>query len=143
MSEAYSFERRGRSKLTAIVVIGIYVVLACAYVALDISLWFVGITAVFTLPALWDLKADTRSGLTLSKSGVSWFHGKNSATIERSEIKRFRVDLRMDRSVKLSVELQSGRRIRLPQPSTPPLKDLERELTNYDYPFRKNPFALL
>jgi len=143
MTDVYSFERRGRTKLAAMVVSGIYAFLALAFFVLEISLWISGIAFLLTLPALWDMIADTRSGFSLSEDGVTWFHGKNSATIERSEIKLFKVDLRMDRSVKLSVELHSGRKIRLPQPSTPPLKDLERELANYGFPFRKNPFALL
>lgn len=143
MSQDYSFERRGRSAQAAVVVIGVYALLGVALIVLDLSLWIAGGVVVFTLPAIWDLKSNTRSGLTLTETGVSWFHGKRSATIERPDIKQFRIDLRMDRSVKLSVELVSGRKIRLPQPATPPLKDLERELTDRGFPYRKNPFALL
>ena len=143
MIQDFTFERRGRSSAAALIIAGVYIVLIVAMLFLNVSIWIVGIVFVFTLPAIWDLTKDTRSGMFLSENDISWFHGKNSATIELSEIERFRIDLRMDRSVKLSVELKSGRKIRLPQPSTPPLKDLERELTLRELAFRKNPFALL
>ena len=140
MTQDFTFERRGRTSTAAFVIAGLYIVLIAAMLLLNVSAWIVGIVFLFTIPAVWDLANDTRSGLTLSENDISWFHGKNSATIELAEIKRFRIDLRMDRSVKFIAELKSGRKIRLPQPSTPPLSDLERELTLRELPFRKNPF---
>ncbi len=143
MTEPYTYERRGRSMITAIVLAVIYALLAIGLVFLSLSQWIVGIVFIFSLPAFWDMLSDVRSGMTINDQEVSWFHGKTSASIPRTDIKLFKIDLRMDRSVKLTIGLENGRKIRVAQPATPPLKHLEEILPEAGIPFRKNPISLL
>ena len=143
MTDPFSYERRGRSIVTAILLAVIYAILAIGMIFLSLSQWLVGIVFVFSLPALWDLISDVRSGMSITAQDVSWYHGKNSTTIPLADIKQFRIDLRMDRSVKLTIELENGRKIRVAQPATPPLAELETTLPKAGIPFRKNPFSLL
>ena len=143
MTEAYTYERRGRTITTAIVLALIYLILALGMVLLNLSQWIVAIAFVFTLPAFYDLISDVRSGMAISDQEISWFHSKTSAAIPTADIKRLRIDLRMDRSVKLTIELENGRKVRVAQPATPPLKELEAVLPKAGIEFRKNPFSLL
>lgn len=143
MSDPYVYERRGRTALTAIVVALVYIFLAVGLVYLNLSQWLVLIGFVLTLPAFFDLISDVQSGMTISSDEVSWFHGKKTAAIPLADARRFRIDLRMDRSVKLSIELENGRKIRVAQPATPPLKELEDILSKMGIEYRKNPFSLL
>lgn len=143
MSVTYKFERRGRTTTTAVTLAAVYTLLAAALFFLQMSQWVILAGFVFTIPALWDLIADPKSGFSIDEDGVHWFHGKNSATIDPNEIELFKIDLRMDRSVKLTLNMKNGRRIRVTQPSIPPLNDLESVLEQAGYAHRKNPFSLL
>ena len=127
-AEPYSYTRQGRSPTTLRVVLGIWAVLIAAIVLVDAAPWLMGLIALFTLPAVWDLWRNPASGLTLDQTGLRWFTGKRSGALDWSEIDRIRLDTRLDLSVRASAVLQSGRKIRLPYEFTPPHERLEAEL---------------
>ncbi|MDG2341012.1 MAG: hypothetical protein P8L32_07450, partial [Paracoccaceae bacterium] len=75
MSINYKFERRGRTTTTAITLAAVYALLAGALFFLQMSQWVILGGFVFTIPALWDLIADPKSGFSIDEDGVHWFHG--------------------------------------------------------------------
>lgn len=143
MSRSFSFTRAGRTQATGIVLAVVYVALVAALIFLSVTFWIIAGLFLFTVPAIWDLVKNPKSGMEITDAAISWEHGKNSATIQKPEIERIRVDLRLDRSVKLTLIMKTGRKIRVTQPSIPPLAQLEQALQDHGYAYQKNPFSLL
>ena len=72
------------------------------------------IVALFTLPALWDLTTNPIASLSLSPQALVWQRGKDKVTIPLDTIDHIRLDTRLDLSVRATVKLRSGQRLRIP-----------------------------
>ncbi|WP_264213039.1 hypothetical protein [Leisingera thetidis] len=116
----YSFARRGRSAAALLASGGWLAALLVLWLVLDAALWLVILLALPVLPALLDLARNPLSGLTISGKRVEWFSGGLTGTADLGEIDRVRFDTRWDFSVRATLILRSGKRIRLPQEATPP-----------------------
>lgn len=128
----FAFERSGRSYGGAVVVIVVWIALAAAWIWLEAATWIILLIALFTLPAVIDILRNPVSGLQLSADALSWYSGRRSAEVALNEIEHVRLDTRLDFSVRASVVLQTGRRIRLPFESTPPHQAFEDALVARD-----------
>lgn len=124
----FTYKRQGRSTATAAVVIAIWITLIAAYVFLDAALWVLAVFALFTLPAVVDFARDPESGMVLTERHLRWYSGARAAEIDVSEIERIRMDTRLDFSVRVTVILENGRKIRVPFESTPAHVQLEAAL---------------
>lgn len=124
----YSYTRHNRSPQVIAILLSVYSALAVLFIAFDAVWWLIGLLALFTLPALWDFAQNTRSGLRLDQDGLRWFSGRREAGVRLSEIDHVRLDTRWDFSVRMSLVLTSEKRIRLPDESTPPHRELESRL---------------
>lgn len=128
MSAAFTYQRQGRDRRTALVVIGIWTVLVSAWALIDMAWWLVLLLAAFTLPALWDHYANPLSGLVLDDNRIAWFSGKRRADVALEEIDHVRLDTRLDFSVRATLVLRTGAKIRLPFEATPPHEAFEEAL---------------
>ena len=137
------FERQGRSKSTVIVLAALYVIYLWLWMALSIAPFIMALGIIVTVPALVDLVLNPSSGLRLDHDTLDWHHSKRNVSIPRHQIKQMHIHLRMDRSIKLVTELENGKKIRVMQPATPPLRDLEDGFTRLNMPFQKHPFSLI
>ncbi|AHD01371.1 hypothetical protein [Leisingera methylohalidivorans] len=116
----YSFSRRGRSP-AAMLATGVWLaVLLLLWLLLDAAVLLVILLALPVVPALLDLIRNPLSGLMLSGNRIEWFTGGLTGKAELGEIDRVRFDTRWDFSVRATLILRSGKRIRLPQEATPP-----------------------
>jgi hypothetical protein len=109
-------------------VVGIWTALAAAIVVFGAALWLMALLAFGTLPALWDLWRNPMAGLTLDDAVLRWFSGKRHAEVAFPEIDLVRFDTRLDFSVRATVILRTGRKLRLPFEATPPHLDFEAAL---------------
>ena len=121
----YHFERQGRSARSVAVLAGVYAALAVLAIRFDAAWWVVGLMALATLPALLDIARASRAGMSLDHTTLRWFSGPRQAEARLADIRHIRMDTRWDFSVRVSVVLPSGRRIRLPDESTPHHRTLE------------------
>ncbi len=140
---ALTYERQGRSQTTAFILAAMYAVLAWLWYALSISPVVLGLLILATLPAIFDLIKNPTSEFFLDGENLSWRHGRRNVSIPRHEIERLHIHLRMDRSIKLIVQMKNDRKIRVMQPAIPPLAVLEGGLEEQEMPFQKHPFSLL
>lgn len=143
MTQHYVYQTRGRNPRTALTVAGVWCLLAVLYIRFDAAPWVLAIVAAFTLPALWDLLRNPPAGLEMNDTTLLWFSGARDAQIPWSEIKLVRLDTRLDLSVRATVVLTSGRRVRAPFEATPPADTLEFELKARDIPVERHHFSLL
>mgnify|MGYP000135286004 CR=1 FL=1 len=124
----YSFSRRGRSPAAMLATGGWLAVLLVLWLLLDAAIWLVILLALPALPALLDLVRNPLAGLRISGIHIEWFSGGLTGAAEISEIDRVRFDTRWDFSVRATLILRSGKRIRLPQEATPPHGEIDAEL---------------
>ena len=139
----FEFARTARTRTTALVVGGIWVLVLVAIVTLNASPVLMALVILFTAPALYDLISNRASGMRLDAEGLHWFTGKRTGDITWEKIDHLRLDTRLDFSVRLSAILTSGRRIRLPMEVIPKADILENALTEREITFRRHHFSLL
>lgn len=134
---------RGRSLRTALVLALVWAGLIGMRLGLEAALWIVLGLALFTLPALWDLASDRRSGLRLDAEALAWWSGARRGHVPLTQIQAVRFDRRLDLSMRVSVVLQDARRIRLPQEALPEIERLEAALRSVGVATERHPFSLL
>jgi len=140
---AYTYHRHARSWTTLLLSPVIWATLGAAWLWLDASSWIVGLLGLFTLPALWEVFSNPASGLTLDQNSLSWFTGKRDAKIALAQIDRVRLDTRLDMSVRATVILRTGRKIKLPFEATPPHRSLEAALQARGVATERHHFTLI
>ncbi|MBY6141710.1 hypothetical protein KUV26_19890 [Leisingera daeponensis] len=126
-AEDYSFSRRGRSTAAVLATGGWLAAVLVLWLALDAAVWLVVILALPVLPAVADLIRNPLSGLKISQDKVEWFTGKLTGKAALDEIERVRFDTRWDFSVRATLILRNGKRIRLPQEATPLYAEADAE----------------
>ncbi|MEO9631931.1 MAG: hypothetical protein ABJG14_16000 [Sulfitobacter sp.] len=102
-----------------------------------------GLLGLFTLPALWEIFTNPVSGLTLDDDTLTWITGKRDAKIALVQIDRVRLDTRLDMSVRATVILKTGRKIKLPFEATPPHRALETALQTRGITTERHHFTLI
>lgn len=125
----YAFDRRGRNRSTLVVLIAVWALLLSAWLWLEAATWLMPLLALPTLPALWEVIANPAAGLRLTDSHLRWFSGRRDAEVALAQIDHIRLDTRLDLSVRATVVLRTGRKLRLPFEATPPHRSFEDALT--------------
>lgn len=148
MSEAirdpvFTYRRAGRSRRGMVVLAAVWAVLLYLLIGLQAAPAVVAVLALFTLPALWDLIRNPLAGVDLDATRLRWFTGPRDAIIALSEVDHIRLDTRLDFSVRASVVLPSGRKIRIPFEATPPHETLETALATQGVTVKRFHFQLL
>ncbi|WP_299293401.1 hypothetical protein [uncultured Tateyamaria sp.] len=139
----YRYESTGRNRGTVFALGLVWAGIVTAVIAFDAALWLMGLFALCTLPAIYDVAAARRSGVALASSGLSWFAGRRTGDITWERISHMRLDTRLDFSVRASAVLTSGKRIRLPLECTPPADTFEQVLTDRGITVQRHHFSLL
>ncbi|MEW2917717.1 hypothetical protein AB1A64_11655 [Ruegeria sp. ANG10] len=124
----FTFKRHNRTPRAVVILMCVYAGLIALVILFDAAWWLVGLLSLPTLPALWDIAHGTSAGLTLDHGAIRWFSGNREAEVALADIDHVRLDTRWDFSVRTSLVLASGKRIRLPDEATPPHKTLETVL---------------
>ena len=128
MDAAFEYARRGRSPRMVGIVLAIYSALLALILLFDAAPWLMGLLALVTVPALWDLWADPRAGLALDSQTLRWHSGRRQGHLQFDEIDHMRFDTRWDLSVRVSAVLHNEKRVRLPYECLPPHRALESAL---------------
>jgi hypothetical protein len=143
MMTPFQYRRSARNPVTALIVGAIWCALWAAWFWLEAAGWLMLVLGLFTLPALYDLIANPVAGLTLDKTRLAWFSARRHAEVTLDEIDHIRLDTRLDFSVRATVILHSGRKIRLPFESTPPHFAFESALEQHGLTSKRFHFQLL
>ncbi|MDG1171038.1 MAG: hypothetical protein P8N14_17745 [Sulfitobacter sp.] len=143
MPDAFTYRAQGRSLRGGLVVGGIWLALAGLWLGLQANPWIMGFVALFTLPACWDLIRNPACGLTLNADQISWFSGRHHGQVALAQIDQVRLDTRLDMSVRTTLVLHSGAKIRLPFEATPPHRQFEDALNAKGLKTRRTHFQLM
>ena len=143
MTEAFTFVRRGRTPRTILLLAAIWAALALAWLRLEASPLILGFLALFTLPALWDVWRDPESRLRLTETHLGWTAGTQKIEVPLRDIDHVRMDTRLDLSVRTTLVLKTGARLRLPFAATPPHRAFEEALDAHGITTRRTHFQLM
>jgi len=126
-----------------LVVAAVWAALAGLWLVLDAALWVLALPALATLPALWEFLADTRAGLVLGPDAIRWHSGRTGREVVFGQIDKVRFDTRLDFSVRVTLILRNGKRVRIPYHCLPPHKRLETELQARGLVTERHHFSLI
>lgn len=143
MTEVFEHHASGRNQRTLVVLICVYAAIIAAYIVLDAAWWILGVGSLATLPAIWDIYTDRKSGVRLTDTSLEWWSGRGSATVNLSEIDHMRFDTRLDFSIRVSAVLPDRKRIRLPYDALPPHKVFEHACREHGLRTERHHFSLL
>ena len=142
-ADTFRFRKEGRSPSALYTVVGIWFILIALVILVEAAPWLMIAIGLFTLPAIWDLYKNPQSGLDFTHDDLRWFTGRREGSVPWEEIDRFRLDTRLDFSVRASAVLQSGKKIRLPYECTPPHRLLEAVLNARGIRTERHHFSLI
>ena len=125
----FSYRRQGRSLTAAAAAAAWAALLLLLGFGMQAAPWLVILLALPLLPVLWDLWRNPAAGLMLDNSTLSWFTSGQQGKAELAGIDKVRFDTRWDFSVRATLVLDSGRKLRRPQACLPPHRELEAELS--------------
>lgn len=143
MTLPYTYQATPRRPATALWVAAIWTVLALAWIYLEAAVWIVLLLAAFTLPALYDLVRNPAARFSLDRGHIRWHTTRSEADIAVKSIDHLRLDTRLDMSVRVSVVLASGRKLRVPVPATPPHRDVEAAAHEAGLKVMRHHFSLI
>lgn len=137
----YSYESQGRTpKSIAALVAMVFILIGLDYIGT--VWWIIVIVAMITLPAAIDVFVNATARLELNDSQLFWKNRSQEVTIPLHEIEKIRFDGRMDMSVRVSVVLNDGRKLRMPYDAMPPHKELEAALQARDVRTERHAFTV-
>jgi hypothetical protein len=137
-----SFTYTARSPAALVTVIAIWAALFAAWIWLDAAPWVLAIFGAFTLPAVFDLAANPSAGAELTDDTLSWHAGRATAEVALDRIQMVRLDTRLDFSVRATLVLTSGHKIKMPFQSTPPHVAFEQALIAAGLKVERHHFSL-
>ena len=143
MNAPLTYTRQGRSPRAGMAILTIWLGLVLVWLGLQAAWWIVGFLALFTLPACWEFASNPPSGLTLDEVAIRWHSGKRHAEVALDEIDLVRLDTRLDFSVRATLVLTDGNKIRLPFEATPPHQELEDALNARNIKTQRHHFQLM
>lgn len=138
----YHFRRQGRSIGLVLALAAWLMLLAVLALFVQASPWLIALLALPTLPGLYELARNPESGLDLTKNELRWFSGSLHGAVPLERIARLRLDTRLDLSVRATLILTTGEKLRLPQPAMPPVDALMQACDDHDIAHERHHFSL-
>ncbi|MCL6284024.1 hypothetical protein M3P21_10825 [Ruegeria sp. 2012CJ41-6] len=140
--EAFQYHHRSRSWRALIILGAVYALLLVGLITIDLVWWIAALAVLCTLPAVYEFLTDRRAGLSLTAQELRWFTGTLSRDMALGDIKTVRFDTRWDLSVRVTLILQSDRKLRLPHECLPPHRDFEARLKHAGLHVERHHFAI-
>lgn len=142
MTLPYRHQSQGRSLRTALAVAAALALLVGLYLVGTI-LWLLAVLLLFVVPAILDLLRNPTSRFELTNTTLTWETSRLSASLPVSRIAKARFDTRWDFSVRVTLILDDGKKLRIPQEAMPPHKTLEDAFKACGVPVERHHFRVI
>ena len=139
----FTYRAIGRNWTTLIVTLSVWVVLAFLLLRVEMAPWLAMIVFLFTLPAVYDLISARASGIIVNRNQIAWYAGKRDNSAAASLIDHIKLDTRLDLSVRCTLVLSSGQKIKVPFEACPNHRALETQLHAHGYTTRRQHFGFV
>ncbi|MCW8843509.1 MAG: hypothetical protein OQK00_08855 [Rhodobacteraceae bacterium] len=135
-------QTQGRSLRTALAVLAALLVLFGLYLV-GTLVWLLAVFALFVVPAAFDLLHNPQGRFEMTDTALSWETPRLSASVPLARIAKARFDTRWDFSVRVTLILHDGTKLRLPQAVMPPHKPLEEAFKACGVPVERHHFRVI
>ncbi len=105
--------------------------------------WLAMIAFLFTLPAVYDLISARASGIKVNGDQIAWYAGKRNNSVAANLIDHIKLDTRLDLSVRCTLVLSSGQKVKVPFEACPKHRALEAQLHAHGYTTRRQHFGFV
>ncbi len=135
--------RIGRAPRNIAVLALVWAVLLAMLAILGAAIWIVMFLWLFTLPLAWEVWRNPESRLVLDAHSLEWQGILGGDSVPLTMIEKVRFDRRLDMSMRVTLVLKDGRKLRLPHDVLPPPERLEAALQTQGIATERNPFSLM
>ena len=139
----WSFQRNGRSRRAVIGLILFVSLLLALRIWIHAAYGVLIALSLFALPLVWDVLRNPVSGMDITENDLLWYSGRACGAVALKEIAHVRFDTRLDFSVRVTIVLHSGRKVRVIQAATPTPDDLEKTLVRFGVATQHHHFNLM
>lgn len=142
MTQSLSYRHHGRNRRTfgALAVATIVLFLLHSVGAMT---WILVLLSLFAAPALVDVILNPISTLDLSDGILRWKSATQTADVPIDQIRSARFDTRLDVSIRVTLTMVNGSKVRIPNDVLPSHKILEAALKDYDIPVERHHFRVI
>lgn len=124
MAEALRYENHGRNPRT-FGALAVALLLLGGLYAVGTMTWVLVLLSLFAIPALFDLLLNPVATFEMTDDVLRWKSPTQSAELGVNKIREARFDTRLDVSIRVSLTLVDGSKLRIPQDVLPPHNRLE------------------
>jgi len=142
-AKEFTYRAIGRNWTTLIVTLSVWVVLAFLSLRVEMAPWLAMIVFLFTLPAVYDLISARASGIKVNGDQIAWYAGKRNNSVAANLIDHIKLDTRLDLSVRCTLVLSSGLKVKVPLEACPKHRALEAQLHAHGYTTRRQHFGFV
>ena len=139
----FTYRTTGRNWTTLIVTLSVWVVLAFLLLKVEMAPWLAMAVFLFTLPAVYDLISARASGIQVNGEQIKWYAGSCDNGVAANLIDHINLDTRWDLSVRCTLVLSSGQKIKVPFESCPNHRKLETQFNAHGYTTRRQHFGFV
>lgn len=137
------FQRPARTRRNVIIVGAVVAGLVLARLGLDAAWPFIVLGALLVAPAAWDIAAGRVAELVLHPEALTWRTAGQTGEVRYADITKVSLDTRLDLSVRMTLFLRGGARLKLPPECTPPKADAAAALEARGLTVEQSAFALI
>ncbi|MCM2560810.1 hypothetical protein M8756_02895 [Lutimaribacter sp. EGI FJ00015] len=138
-----AYHRTGRARRNVVALALVWAGLLGMVLLFGAAAWIVLFLWLFSLPLAWEVWRNPESRLTLDSDTLAWHGMMGRDAVPLSLIDKVRFDRRLDLSMRVTLVLEDGRKIRLPHDVLPPPERLEAAFQAHRIATERNPFSLL
>lgn len=142
MPEPLTFTHHGRNRRTFIA-LGLAVAVLVGLNAIGTTFWILAILSVFAVPALVDVLFNPISTFALKDGVLRWKSATQEAEMRTEQIRSARFDTRLDISVRATLNMVDGSKVRIPNDVLPSPDRLQATLEAYDIPVERHHFRVM
>ena len=142
MPEPLTYRNQGRNPRTIGALVVALGLLALLYSVGTLG-WILTILAIFALPALIDVIYNPVSTFELTDDALRWKSSTQTAEVGTNQIRSARFDTRLDVSIRVTLNLVDGSKMRIPNDVLPSHKALEAALLERDIPVERHHFRVI
>lgn len=131
----------GRNPRSVLIIVVVWFVLILLRVQLQATWLLLVPLFLATLPALFDVINNRSTGLRIDDARIAWQSGTRDQSVPLDRIAEVELALRLDASLRATLMLDDGTKLRLPYECLPRRKVLEPELIARGLTVRRNDFS--
>lgn len=142
MPEPLTFTHHGRNPRTFLA-LAIAVVILGGLKAVGTTNWILAVLGIFAVPALIDVLLNPVSTFSLTDGVLRWKSATQEAEMRTDQIRSARFDTRLDISVRATLNMVDGSKVRIPNDVLPSPDRLQATLEAYEIEVERHHFRVV